>query len=58
MNAGPLGPQDPDETVGSEGVEGTGPKGHDRRTGLVLAGIAFAALIVGGLIFAVVRMAG
>jgi len=39
-------------------MEGTGSKGRDSRIGLVIAGIAGAALLVGGLIVLVITMAG
>ena len=46
------------EPVGSGLMEGTGSKGRDSRIGLVIAGIAGAALLVGGLIVLVITMAG
>ena len=58
MNAGPSGPQHLVEQVGSEPVERAGRQGGDQRIGLVLAGIAAAALLVGGLITVVLTMAG
>jgi hypothetical protein len=58
MNEGPTGPQDLVEHVGSEPTEGEGRRGRDQRIGLVFAGIAAAALLVGGLIAVVLRMAG
>ena len=58
MNAGPNGPQDLVEQVGSEPTEGEGRRGRDQRIGLVFACIAAAALLVGGLITVVLRMAG
>ena len=39
-------------------MEGTGRKVRDHRIGLVFAGIAVAALLVGGLIALVLAMAG
>lgn len=73
MTAGPTGAQDPiqqsepagqseqsqqSEPVGSGLMEGPGTKGRDQRLGLVIAGIAGAALLVGGLIALVITMAG
>lgn len=73
MTAGPTGQQNPLEPVqqvepgeaveqaeplGSGLMEGTGRKGRDARLGLVIAGIAGAALLVGGLIALVIGMAG
>jgi hypothetical protein len=58
MNEGPTGPQDLVEQVGSEPTAGEGRRGRDQRIGLVFACIAGAALLVGGLIFVVLRMAG
>jgi hypothetical protein len=39
-------------------VEGSGRKVRDQRIGLVFAGLAVAALLVGGLIALVLAMAG
>ena len=67
MNAGPSGDQEPVdpvedpepvEPVESVLAEGTGRKVRDHRIGLVFAGIAVAALLVGGLIALVLAMAG
>lgn len=58
MNAGPTGPEHPVEPTGPELVGGSGRPGRDHRTGLVLAGIGFAALLVAGLITLVLTMAG
>ncbi|CAN7576475.1 hypothetical protein LJR027_004022 [Terrabacter sp. LjRoot27] len=57
MNAGPNGPQHLVEQVGSEPTGGPGRRGRDQRMGLVLAGIAAAALLVAGLIALVLTMA-
>lgn len=46
------------EHLGSGLMDGTGRKGRDTRLGLVIAGIAGAALLVGGLIALVITMAG
>jgi len=46
------------EPVGSGLMEGTGSKRRDSRIGLVIACIAGAALLVGGLIALVITMAG
>ncbi|GGN06731.1 hypothetical protein GCM10009721_38000 [Terrabacter tumescens] len=46
------------EPLGSGLMEGSGRKGRDARLGLVIAGIAGAALLVGGLIALVITMAG
>ncbi len=58
MNPGPTGPEHLVEQVGSEPVEGSGRVKRDQRIGLVLGGIALAALLVGALIVVVLRMAG
>ena len=70
MNAGPSGdqepvdpvegpePVEPVEPVESVLVEGSGRKVRDHRIGLVFAGLAVAALLVGGLIALVLAMAG
>ncbi|WP_330475715.1 hypothetical protein [Terrabacter sp. C0L_2] len=46
------------EPLGSGLMEGSGRKRRDARLGLVIAGIAGAALLVGGLIALVITMAG
>ena len=46
------------EPVGSGLMDGTGSKRRDSRIGLVIACIAGAALLVGGLIALVITMAG
>lgn len=67
MNSGPNGDQMPAERPGSVEpvepmeavlVEGSGRKVRDQRIGLVFAGLAVAALLVGGLIALVLAMAG
>ena len=64
MTAGPSGDpmpakgEEPVEPVESVLVEGSGRKVRDHRIGLVFAGIAVAALLVGGLIALVLAMAG
>lgn len=57
----PVEPTDhvePVEPVESVLVEGSGRKVRDQRIGLVFAGLAVAALLVGGLIALVLAMAG
>src|SRR5689334_4167625 len=59
----PVEPVEAVESVGPEPVEsvlveGSGRKGRDQRIGLVFAGLAVAALLVGGLIALVLAMAG
>ncbi|GAA2494249.1 hypothetical protein [Terrabacter carboxydivorans] len=51
-------PVDQVEHLGSGLMDGTSRKGRDTRLGLVIAGIAGAALLVGGLIALVITMAG
>ena len=67
MTAGPSGDQMPAERpesvesvepVEAALVEGSGRKVRDQRIGLVFAGLAVAALLVGGLIALVLAMAG
>ncbi|MGO4601849.1 hypothetical protein [Terrabacter sp. 2YAF2] len=64
MNEGPSGDQEaaevpqPVEPVESVLVEGSGRRVRDQRIGLVFAGLAVAALLVGGLIALVLAMAG
>jgi hypothetical protein len=56
--AEPAEPAEQAEPVGSGLMEGTGSKRRDSRIGLVIACIAGAALLVGGLIALVITMAG
>jgi len=64
MTAGPSGDHvpaqgpEPSEPVESVLAEGSGRKVRDQRIGLVFAGLAVAALLVGGLIALVLAMAG
>jgi hypothetical protein len=51
----PVEPVEPDESVLGAG---SGRKVRDQRIGLVFAGLAVAALLVGGLIALVLAMAG
>jgi hypothetical protein len=57
-SAEPVQPVEPVEPVESVLVEGSGRKVRDQRIGLVFAGLAVAALLVGGLIALVLAMAG
>jgi len=54
----PTEPAQPAEPVESVLVEGSGRRVRDQRIGLVFAGLAVAALLVGGLIALVLAMAG
>ena len=54
----PTEPAQPAEPVESVLVGGSGRRVRDQRIGLVFAGLAVAALLVGGLIALVLAMAG